>query len=351
MKLKRYLCNMKVSDLKLFIESVMTNEVKSRIISESTQEVYHIKCEGEPIATFDSKEKAEEELPKYKKSNPDKELIIEKGMYENYSDMIDKLDEMGEELEEKENVNMKNQESNENMDIDMSENKGMCEQCGGEMKEGECMECGSKMMESTSKKRTLRLKESEMMKLISDIISESIPGLTVTKAAQSKTKKESQSHANEVAQKIKKATTFDGNDNPEFPKAIGKGEKMTRKPVEKEEEIVADTRGEGMEDLKYDYEPSEMYKKRQQMAIEGDTTMGNSHDAANVVKSDLPEKIKKKVQRKKEKKKQEPTVSWGIAWKEPTDVNVNESETQSKSLLNEEIERMKKLSTYNKKTQ
>jgi hypothetical protein len=342
---------MKVSDLKLFIENVMTNEVRNKIISESNQEIYHIKCEGEPIATFDSKLKAEEELPRYKKTHPDKELIIEKGMYENYSDMIDKLDEMGEELEEKENINMKNQESNENMDIDMSEDKQMCEQCGGEMKEGVCVGCGSKMMESTRKKRTLRLKESEMMKLISDILSESVPGLTVTKAAQSRTKKDSELHANEVAQKIKKATTFDGNDNPEFPKAIGKGEKMTRKPVEKEEEIVADNRGEGLDDLNYDYEPSEMYKKRQQMAIEGDTTMGNSHDAANVIKSNLPEKMKKKVQRKKEKKKQEPTVSWGIDWKEPINFKINESEIQSKSLLNEEIERMKKLALYNKKTQ
>lgn len=342
---------MKVSDLKLFIENVMTNEVKNKIISESVGEKYHIKCDGEPIATFDSKEKAEEELPKYKKTHPDKELIIEKGMYENYSDMIDKLDEMGEELEEKENINMKNQESNENVDIDMSEEKEMCEQCGSEMKEGECMECGSKMMESTRKKKTLRLKESEMMKLISDIISESVPGLTVTKAAQNKTKQESQTHANEVAEKIKKATTFDGNDNPEFPKAIGKGEKMTRKPVDKEEEIVADMRGEGMEDLDFDYEPSEAYKKRQQMAIEGDTTMGNSHDAANVVKSDLPEKIKKKVQRKKEKSKKETVVSWGHAWKEPTTVNIAETEQKEKALLNEELERMKKLATYNKKTQ
>jgi hypothetical protein len=332
---------MKVRELNLFIENLLESEVKKTILSESKKEFYHIKCEGEPIATFDSKERAEEELPKYKETHPDKELIIEKGIYGDYSEMIDKLDEMGEELEEKENINMNTQESNGNMDIEMSEEKQTCNECGSEMKEGECMECGSSMKESTRKKKVLRLKESELIKLIKNTIKESVPGLTVTKSAQSKTKQDSEENAREVAKKIEKATSFDGNDNPEFPKQIGKGEKMTRKPVENEEEIIDDNRGGGMEDLNYEIEPSEMFKERQKMSIKGDTKMGNSHDAANVIKSDLPEKMLKKVERKKEKQKNEPVVSWGHRWKSPTEVKV----------VNEEIDRMKKLLNYNEKTQ
>lgn len=332
---------MKVTDLNLFINNILESEVKKNILTESKKEFYHIKCDGEPIATFDSKEMAEEQLPKYKKSHPDKELIIEKGEYNDYSEMIDKLDEMGEELEEKENINMKTQDSNENMDINMSEKKETCNECGGEMKEGMCMECGTKMNESTKKKRILRLKESELVELIKNSIVESVPGLTVTKAAQSKTKQESEENSREVAKKIQKATSFEGNDNPEFPKQIGKGEKVTRKPVENEEEIVADYRGGGMEDLDYEIEPSEMFKERQKMAIKGDSKMGNSHDAANVIKSDLPEKILKKVERKKQKEKEEPVISWGHSWKSPVDMKV----------VNEEIERMKKLLSYNEKTQ
>lgn len=341
MKLIRYLFSMKVTDLNLFIENILESEVKKTILSESKKEFYHIKCEGEPIATFDSKEKAEEQLPKYKETHPDKELIIEKGVYGDYSEMIDKLDEMGEELEEKENINMGTDETNENIDIEMSEQKETCNECGSEMKEGECMECGSKMNESTKKKKVVRLKESDLIKLIKNTISESVPGLTVTKSAQTKTKQESEENAREVAKKIEKATSFEGNDNPEFPKQIGKGEKMTRKPVENEEETIEDIRGGGMEDLDYETEPSEMFKERQKMAIKGDTKMGNSHDAANVIKSDLPEKILKKVERKKQKQSDEPVVSWGHRWKSPTEVKV----------VNEEIERMKKLLSYNKKTQ
>jgi hypothetical protein len=332
---------MKVRELNLFIENLLESEVKKTILSESKKEFYHIKCEGEPIATFDTKERAEEELPKYKETHPDKELIIEKGVYGDYSEMIDKLDEMGEELEEKENINMETQESNENIDIEMSEEKQTCNECGGEMKEGECLECGSNMKESTNKKKVLRLKESDLIKLIKSTIKESVPGLTVTKSAQSKTKQDSEENAREVAKKIEKATSFEGNDNPEFPKQIGKGEKMTRKQVENEDEIVADNRGGGMEDLNYEIEPSEMFKERQKMAIKGDTKMGNSHDAANVIKSDLPEKMLKKVERKKEKQKDEPVVSWGHRWKSPAEVKV----------VNEEIERMKKLLKYNEKTQ
>jgi len=197
------------------------------------------------------------------------------------------------------------------------------------------------MNESRVKKKVLRLKESQLINIIKKSISESVPGMSVTKAVQNKTKQDSEAHAVEVAKKIKKATSFDGNDNPEFPKQIGKGEKVKRKPIENEEEIIADNRGGGMEDLNYEIEPSEAYKERQRMAIEGDAKMGNSHDAANVVKSNLPKKITQKVKRKREKEKNEPVVSWGHRWKDPTSVKV----------VNEEIDRMKKLSLYNKKTQ
>ena len=42
---------MKVSELKNLIESIISKEVRNKIINES-KEVYHIKCEGIPLATF-----------------------------------------------------------------------------------------------------------------------------------------------------------------------------------------------------------------------------------------------------------------------------------------------------------
>jgi hypothetical protein len=333
---------MELNKFKNILESSLAKEIRKYIISEAENsgEKFHIMCDGEPIATFDNMDKAEEELPKYQKSHPDKELIIEKGVYESYEDMIEKLDEMGEELEEMESNDME----------ELEEKDQMCEQCGGEMNEGECMECGSKMVKE-SKKRKIRIKESEFVKLIANIVSESVPGLEITKRAQNQSKKDNEAYASEVKSKMEKASKFDGNDNPEFPKQIGKGEKVARVNTDDEDEIVADNRGGGLEDLDYATEPSEMFKDRAKKAIVGHKTMGNSQDAANVMKSDLGEKIVKKIERKKDKTKKDTRVSWGHAWKEPTDVNINESEGSSKKILNEEIQRMKNLTLYNKKTQ
>ena len=49
---------MKVSELNKLIENIVSEEIKSTILKESEggkYEVYHIKCEGEPIATFKTK--------------------------------------------------------------------------------------------------------------------------------------------------------------------------------------------------------------------------------------------------------------------------------------------------------
>jgi hypothetical protein len=75
--------------------------------------------------------------------------------------------------------------------------------------------------------------------------------------------------------------------------------------------------------------------------------MGNSQEAANVVKSDLGEKLAKQAERKGKKDKEAPRYN-----KEPQPVkDVNESEKQVSSVLKEEIEKMKKIASYNKKTQ
>ncbi len=229
---------------------------------------------------------------------------------------------------------------------DMKEGDGMCNECGGEMKEGICLECGSKLMES-KKKKVLRLTESQMLMMIKKIVSESVPGMDVTKKAQTQSKKDNEAHANEVADKLKKASSFDNNDNPEFPKPIGKGEKVARVNSEKEDEEVADNRGGGMEDLNYDTEPSENFKKRLKMSLEGDKLMGNSQDAANVIKSDTGKNLLKKVLRKDKKEEEAPMYNKDV---QPVK-NVNESTFKFTDLLNEEIGKMKKIASYDKKTQ
>jgi len=451
---------MKVSELKLMVENIVLDEVRKTIMEEAEggKEVYHIKCEGVPLGTFDTEEEANEALPSYKEKH-DGELIVEKGQYDSHESMIDKLDEMNDELEETDNMentemneygnrqdpyefydeiiedvkakvdmwldsgkidkqehyemyfkidssdidwnydrggnktkhiliqlakecaphllkkkkeqDMENQEpideklvgkqknidKNDNGKIDAEDFKILnkeeeCEECGdSEMKEGTCekcgkelCECGSKMYES--KKKTIRLKESELIKLINKMVTESIPGLDSVKSAHNGDK-ETKQHLSDVENKMKDLAEFDGNDNPEFPKSIGKGEKVARENSEEENEFVEDTRGGTPLDLDYDSEPSKQFKDRLKKALEGDATTGNSQEYANVIKSDLGKNLAKQAERKEKKEDKQPMYNKDA---QPTK-SVNESTFKMSEVLEEEIKKMKDIVNYNKKTQ
>ena len=447
---------MKVSELTTIIENIVSNEIRKTIMEENNgkKEVYHIKCEGIPLATFESEEEANDALPNYKDKYKDGELIIEKEVYENHDDMMDKLDEMNDQLEETENMeNTQPMEGNEfsgalktardngektfkvdgkEYDVeecyskqmeeekeggddfedmlrgrrkkhsyvdngeetpdemaeekkscekcgkeicecgggymeeeDMTENKQMCNECGGMMnEEGMCNECGGGGMYE-SKKKTVRLTESELIKLISKMVSESIPGLQAAEKSHLESGKENQEYLTSVDKKMKDYLSFDGNDNPEFPKAIGKGEKVARKNTSEQEDEIAKNYA-GLENLEYDIEPSEQFKKRLKMAIEGDTLMGNGKvtepasikpsngaekgkeakekEGNHIQTPETAKKIEKQVKDREEDKKNRVLYS-----KEK--VPVSESKVNFSSVLDDEIKKMKNISEYNKKTQ
>jgi hypothetical protein len=420
---------MKVSELTTIIENIVSNEIRKTIMEENNgkKEVYHIKCEGIPLATFESEEEANDALPDYKDKHKDGELIIEKGVYESHDDMMDKLDEMNDQLEETDNMEntqmdeklvgnqdkldknhngkidgqdfkiMKGQDSSDEEECDecgsssmeeeekgdddfenmlrgrrkhsyvdkgeetpdeMDEEKKSCEKCGKEI-----CECGGGMYES--KKKTVRLTESELIKLISKMVSESIPGLQAAEKSHLESGKENKAHLADVETKMKKLASFDGNDNPEFPKAIGKGEKVARKNTPEQEEEIAKNYA-GLENLEYDIEPSEQFKKRLKMAIEGDTLMGNGKvtepasikpsngaekgkeakekEGNHIQTPETAKKIEKQVKDREEDKKNRVLYS-----KEK--VPVSESKVNFSSVLDNEIKKMKNISEYNKKTQ
>ena len=406
------------------VKRAILNESKGK-----SKEVFHIICDGEPYMNCDTQNEAEEHLDKLKKEHPGKQFIIEKTMYESHEDMLHKLDEMGEQLEEKENTNMENQEpmegnafgqavlnakekgektfefDGEQHDVEecwkqleeeemigtMEEEKEEeCESCGQPMEEEgvdfekilrgkktevaeekttcekcgkEICECGGGMYES--KKKTIRLTETELTNLIAKMVSESIPGLEATKKSHTESGKENSSHLKDVDKKMKDYLSFDGNDNPEFPKPIGKGEKVARKNTEKQEDEIKKNFA-GLENLDYDIEPDENFKKRLKMAIEGDRLMGNAPttEKTNVIPSNgsklgeepkdkdgnsipTPEtakKIEKQVKDRGEDKKNR------VLYKKEK-VPVSESKSTLNNVLLEEINKMKKISEYNKKTQ
>jgi len=391
---------MKVTELNSIIENAVINEIKKTILSESEEgkkDVYHIKCEGVPLATFDTEEEANEALPTYKDKHKDGELIIEKGVYENHGDMMDKLDEMNDQLEETDDMqNTQPMEGNEfsgalkaakdageekftvdgqEYDVEECWSKQMEEELHGnqdkidadkdgkisandfkmllkkksdvEETEEPCDECGSGMTSVNEGKKVLRLTESEMIKVIKSIVKESIPGLEALNKAKKGTGTETKSHMADVEKEMKKQASFDGNDNPGFPKQVNKGEKVARVNSDKEDEDVADNRGGGMEDLDYTNEPSENFKKRLKMALEGDALMGNSHEYANAVKTDTGKNLLKKVLRKDKKEDEEPMYKKDV---QPVK-SVNESKSKFSDLLNEEISKMKNIASYDKKTQ
>ena len=444
---------MKVSELKQIVENIVIDEVRKTIMEESNdkKEVYHIKCEGIPLATFESEEEANEALPDYKEKHKDGELIIEKGVYENHDDMINKLDEMNDQLEETEDMeNTQPMEGNEfsgalraakdagekTFSVDGKEynveecwSKQMeeeeCDECGGsymeEEKEGGddfedmlrgrrrrhyfgqkeyvdgdnseedvddtewihdhpkdktdhdpeemgeekkcCEKCGKEVCECggmyESKKKSLRLTETELTKMIAKMVSESVPGLDAAKKAHTESGKENKANLAAVEKKIAGMLKFDGNDNPEFPKAIGKGEKVARKNTSNQEDEIKKNFA-GLENLDYDVEPDEKFKKRLKMAIEGDTTMGNApttepakikpsngadkgEDSKDKDGNSIPTPETAKGIQKQVKDRQKDKDNRELYNKQAVPV-------KSKS-INEEVDKMKKMFKYNEKTQ
>ena len=257
----------------------------------------------------------------------------------------------------------------EDEDVDLSnevnENKGMCNKCGGMMnEEGMCNECGSNMYEST-KKRTIRVTESELAQLIAKMVTESTPGLDAYNKAHKESGKQNKEGIDAMMKDVNKNhINVEGNDKPEFPHQIGKGEKVARKNTKEQDEEVAKNFA-GLQNLDYENEPDEKFKNRLKMAIEGDKLMGNAPttEKTNIVASNgakaeesenkdgnsipTPETAKGlKVQmkdREEDKKKR-------VLYKKEA-VPTNESKISLNNVLMEELNKMKKLSSYNKKTQ
>ena len=416
---------MKVSEIKQLIESIVTDEVRKTIMEEAegNKEVYHIKCEGIPLGTYNSQEEAENDMDKFKEMHPGKELIIEKGVYESHHDMLDKLDEMNDQLEETDNMENTEKQPMEgnafsgalaaaklkgddefkvgDKEYDVKEEED-CEECGGsEMKEEEeeggddfeemlrgrrkkhsyvdnseetpdemgeekkcCEKCGKEMCECgggmyESKKKTLRLSETELTKMIAQMVSESIPGIDTPKRINDENDKLNKANIAAVEKKIAATMKFDGNDNPEFPKAIGKGEKVARKNTPAQEDEIKKNFA-GLENLDYDIEPDQKFKDRLKKAIEGHTTMGNAPTTEKTdVKPSNGAKLGEEPKDKDGNVIPTPETAKGIE-KQVKDrqkdkdsrelYNKQAVPVKSKS-INEEVEKMKKMFKYNEKTQ
>lgn len=252
------------------------------------------------------------------------------------------------------------EDTEEEFDESFFQEEEECKECG-QMEEDTCPKCGKQVCECgdgmmKEGKKVLRMTESELVKFISTLVEETAPGLRKTMDVR---KKSGEVNAQGVKDSMKNVESThlkaEGSDNPEFPHQMNaKKEKVARVNDKEEDKIVAANRGGGLEDLDYSVKPSKKFEERVKEALEGSTKMGNSQDAANVVKSDLGKKIAEKVKDKKEKEEKETVVSWGHRAKEPLQVSVVKEADESKkmaTILENEIKRMKEMTQYNKKTQ
>ena len=205
----------------------------------------------------------------------------------------------------------------------------------------------------TTMKKTITLSKDGMSELLNKIISEvTSPKMDATTSKVIKDSgKQNDEALKAVQKKIKDYLSFKGNDHPEDFHQIGQGEeKVARQNSEEQDELVDLNRGRGMHNLEYDQEPSKQFKDRLKMSLVGDSKMGNPSDAANAIKTDVGDKIHKRIEKRANAKKEEPMYA-----KEGVPV-----ETQGKNEpirgektpnVEKEMQRMKQMSSYNKKTQ
>lgn len=384
---------MKVSELNKIIEETISKEIKKTILSEEKgkKTAYCVMCEGEYIEICETEEEADQKCEQYNKQHPDKEYTVEMETYESKQELIDKMEELGEKLDSE---NMKKDHSLDELEHDQNEGNAFgaaraeairdgkkdftvdgktypvkgadadeamdegqvediyettCEECGKQLCECGGMYEEESINETKKSKKIVKLSESQLIDMISKMVNETIPGLSAVENAHKISGKETKEHMGNVDKKIKDSLSIDGNDNPQFPKPIGKGEKMAVNNTEDMDEEMSMDRGENPLDLDYDHEPSDSFKERIKKALEGDSTMGNA-DGGNTIPTQTGKNIAATAEKRKKHKENAPMYVKDV---QPVNT-VNEgkkTKDSTKSVLQEEIKKMKKLSSYNKKTQ
>lgn len=361
--LKKIILKETMKPYKKYLNNIIKEEVNKQILSEQTignEDVFNIVCDGKLVDSFSDEKQANDELNKYKKSHPSKNFTLEKGEKKSF----DELDEMCDDINEEENMeneinplythfaidknsgkivngweydkdmdkesiadyckidikdmglkpknikvvtkkflitkdinpfDVKNWSNLHDLDSENNLDENICEDC----KKQTC-ECDKTMNENKEIKKKIVLKESELINLIEKILNEDVPNL------KEKNKSINKTGINDTSKKIKDYLKFDGNTNPEFPKSNTSDKIKKVNNTKEEDEIVSDNRGKGTQDLIYDNEPRKEFKERLKKSLKGDSTMGNSQDSLNVVKSDTGDKMIKNSEKRTKIKKEEP---------------------------------------------
>ena len=231
--------------------------------------------------------------------------------------------------------------------------------------------------------KSLQLTETELIDLIEKIVKEQASqkpkgnisdktpkGLQVTDNVLKQDKKENEDSLKAVGKKmneyLKDGSKGKYDPNPKgFPVGNGQLEKMAKKAYEPDsdvEEYIEDfAYGGGMENLDYDeIKPNEEWMEK---TLEGSSKTGNSSEYANAVPTELGKKLnakRKKNMFSNEKKNSYKRVDQPTSGSNKNKVEkdsdklfakLESTENKSHKLVVEQIDKMKKLFSYNEKTQ
>ncbi len=231
-------------------------------------------------------------------------------------------------------------------------------------------------------KKTILFTEEELIDIIENIVNEAQEvekvkknitektpkGLSVTNKSLGQSKKSNDENIKQVTKKIKDYVKSGSNeefttDPKHFPKNNGQlknMDKMAYKPSKAVEEYIENLSSPGLQNYTYDeIKPKEEWLEDN---ILGTSKTGNNSDWANAEKTDYAKKlnqVRKNNYYGKEKERSYNRV------KQPVDVSGNKSDDkldsifsklestkdEKSSLIQEEITKMKKIYSYNKKTQ
>jgi hypothetical protein len=229
---------------------------------------------------------------------------------------------------------------------------------------------------SEHKKKSVKLKESEMIDLIEKIIMQeqksnikqgSPRGLEKYNQVHQKDGKENNEALKATAKKMKEylkdGSKGDYETNPDFfPKGNGELAKMSKKayvPSGAVQDYIDNFTAASLENLDYDgISPNEDWVTDN---IEGSSRTGNNPEWANTGKSDVNKKRNKirkdnmlaKLKRKAYNKAPQPIVNDNAGENEGDKImtKLESIEPKGKKKLNEEFDRMKSLMGYSQKTQ
>jgi len=205
--------------------------------------------------------------------------------------------------------------------------------------------CGCDKM-NESKKTKLSLTEEELIDLIEKIVNEEkIQGTSQQDKSMKETGKNNDEYLESVVKKMKEYNEGYSDDSESMPKTSGEisdMEKVAYEPNEEVEEYIEDfSYGSGLTGL--DYDGAETNEERQKEYLEGSSKTGNASKdedgkaLGNVVPSEVGEKFNK-IREKGAFKKNQSEEGYN---KDPQPVDV----------VKEDVDKFKKLISYNKKTQ